>query len=76
VSTNQFSNVPRLSWLEVTVRCPDVSAVQTVVANARGLLPGAGVYTVCSETEPDGVAPLRVSVKDVVAEPALGVIES
>jgi hypothetical protein len=76
VSTNQFSNVPRLSWLEVTVRCPDASAVQVVVANARGPLPGAGVYTVCSEAWPDGVAPPSASVKDVVADPAAGVIES
>jgi len=68
--------VPGLSWLEVTVSCPDGSAVQKVVEKSIGAFPGAGVYVVCSDSWPPGVAPARVSVNGVVAEPAAGVIDS
>ena len=76
MSTNQFSNVPGLSWLEVTVSRPVGSAVQIVVENVMPAFPGAGVYVVCSDSWPPGVAPVSVSANGVVADPVDGAIES
>jgi hypothetical protein len=76
VSTNQFSKEPGLSWLDVTDSCPDGSAVQSVVAKGTSAFPGAGVYVVCSESWPPGVAPDSVRTNGVVTDPMDGAIDS
>ena len=76
LSVNQFSNVPGLSWVMVTVRLPDASAVHVVGANDMSMPPGGGVYFVFRIICPLGVAPVNDSTNGVDVDPLDGEIDS